>query len=162
MSSGDQTTNHRRKGHEPRLRTSYRSTMGRSTRCPKRRRPSLSGPSAMRGRRAGRPTAAATTREISSPGPRKSSSACRSSAGRPQGRCATGSPRRLPTRNSRRSTGAGSGRTTGSSASTEIGRRMRVVGTFPNGNSVLMLATARLKYVAEHKWGKRRCWTCPN
>lgn len=118
MSSGDQTTNHRRKGHEPRLRTSYRSTMGRSTRCPKRRRPSLSGPSAMRGRRAGRPTAAATTREISSPGPRKSSSACRSSAGRPQGRCATGSPRRLPTRNSRRSTGAGSGRTTGSSAST--------------------------------------------
>lgn len=105
MSSGDQTTNHRRKGHEPRLRTSYRSTMGRSTRCPKRRRPSLSGPSAMRERRAGRPTAAATTREISSPGPRKSSSACRSSAGRPQGRCATGSPRRLPTRNSRRSTG---------------------------------------------------------
>lgn len=35
-----------------------------------------------------------------------------------RGRCATGSPRRLPTRNSRRSTGAGSGRTTGSSAST--------------------------------------------
>ena len=30
----------------------------------------------------------------------------------------TGSPRRLPTRNSRRSTGAGSGRTTGSSVST--------------------------------------------
>lgn len=49
MSSGDQTTNHRRKGHEPRLRTSYRSTMGRSTRCPKRRRPSLSGPSATGG-----------------------------------------------------------------------------------------------------------------
>ena len=81
MSSGDQTTNHRRKGHEPRLRTSHRTTKGHTTRYPKRRRPSLSGPSAMRGRRAGRPTAAATTRESSSPGPRKSSSACRSPAG---------------------------------------------------------------------------------
>lgn len=36
---------------------------------------------------------------------------------RPRGRCATGSPRRWPTRNSRPITGAGSGRTTGSSAS---------------------------------------------
>lgn len=118
MSSGDQTTNHRRKGHEPRLRTSYRSTMGRSTRCSTRRRPSLSGPSAMRGRRAGRPTAAATTRESSSRAPGKSSSACRSSAGRARGRCATGSPRHLPTRNSRRNASAESGRTTESSAST--------------------------------------------
>lgn len=46
-------------------------------------------------------------------------SACRSSAGRPRGRCEMGSPRRWPTRNSRPSTGAGSGRTTGPSASTE-------------------------------------------
>lgn len=118
MISGDQTTNHQRKGREPSPQTSHRSTMGRSTRCSTRRRPSLSGPSAMRGRRAGRPTAAATTRENSSRAPGKSSSACRSSAGQPLGRCATGSPRRLPTRNSRRSAGARLGRTTGSSAST--------------------------------------------
>lgn len=38
----------------------------------------------------------------------------------------------------------------------EIGRRTRVVGTFPDGNSALMLVTARLKYIAEHVWGKRR------
>ena len=43
---------------------------------------------------AGRPTAAVTTRGGSSRAPGKSSSACRSSAGRPRGRCATGSPRR--------------------------------------------------------------------
>lgn len=35
-------------------------------------------------------------------------------------------------------------------------RRTRVAGTFPNGNSALMLVTARLKYIAEHEWGKRR------
>lgn len=38
----------------------------------------------------------------------------------------------------------------------EIKRRTRVVGTFPDGSSALMLVTARLKYIAEHKWGKRR------
>ncbi len=39
----------------------------------------------------------------------------------------------------------------------EIGRRRtRVVGTFPDGNSTLMLVTVRLKYTAEHEWGKRR------
>lgn len=118
MSSGDQTTNHRRKGHEPRLRTSHRSTMGRSTHCPKRGRPSLSGPSAMKGRQAGRPTGATTARDGSSRASGKSSRACRSSAGQPRRRCATGSPRRWPARNSRRSTDAGSGRTTGSGAST--------------------------------------------
>lgn len=37
----------------------------------------------------------------------------------------------------------------------EIRRRARVVGIFPDGNSALMLATARLKYIAEHEWGKR-------
>lgn len=37
----------------------------------------------------------------------------------------------------------------------EIRRRMRVIGTFPNGNSALTLVTARLKYIAEHEWGKR-------
>ena len=38
----------------------------------------------------------------------------------------------------------------------EIGRRTRVVGTFPDGNSALILVTARLKCVVEHEWGKRR------
>ena len=38
----------------------------------------------------------------------------------------------------------------------EIRRRTRVVGTFPDGNSALMLVTARLKYVAESEWGSRR------
>lgn len=38
----------------------------------------------------------------------------------------------------------------------EIRRRTRVVGTFPDGKSALMLVTARLKYVAESKWGSRR------
>lgn len=35
----------------------------------------------------------------------------------------------------------------------EIRRRMRAVGTFPDGNSALMLVTAMLKYVAEIEWG---------
>ena len=35
----------------------------------------------------------------------------------------------------------------------EIRRRTRVVGTFPDGRSALMLVTARLKYVAESEWG---------
>lgn len=38
----------------------------------------------------------------------------------------------------------------------EIRRRTRVVGAFPDGNSALMLVTARLKYVAESEWGSRR------
>ena len=38
----------------------------------------------------------------------------------------------------------------------EIRRRARVVGTFPDGRSALMLVTARLKYVAESSWGSRR------
>ena len=38
----------------------------------------------------------------------------------------------------------------------EIRRRTRVVGTFSDGNSALMLVTARLKYVAESEWGSRR------
>ena len=38
----------------------------------------------------------------------------------------------------------------------KIRRRTRVVGTFPDGNSALMLVTARLKYIVEHEWGKRR------
>ena len=38
----------------------------------------------------------------------------------------------------------------------EICRRTRVVGTFPDGKSALMLVAARLKYVAESEWGSRR------
>lgn len=38
----------------------------------------------------------------------------------------------------------------------EIRRRTHVVGTFPDENSALMLATARLKYVTESEWGSRR------
>lgn len=38
----------------------------------------------------------------------------------------------------------------------EIRRRTRVVGTFPDGHSALMLVTARLKYIAGCEWGKRR------
>lgn len=38
----------------------------------------------------------------------------------------------------------------------EIRRRTRAVGTFPDGNSALMLVSARLKCMAEHEWGKRR------
>ena len=29
-------------------------------------------------------------------------------------------------------------------------------GSFPEGRSALMLVTARLKYIAECEWGKRR------
>jgi transposase-like protein len=37
----------------------------------------------------------------------------------------------------------------------EIRRRSRVVGCFPDGNSALMLAAARLRYIAGTKWGSR-------
>ena len=35
----------------------------------------------------------------------------------------------------------------------EIRRRTRVVGTFPDGNSALMLVCARLRHVAGTQWG---------
>ena len=38
----------------------------------------------------------------------------------------------------------------------EIRRRTKVVGSFPDGKSALMLVTARLKYVADSEWGPRR------
>jgi transposase-like protein len=38
----------------------------------------------------------------------------------------------------------------------EIKRRTRVIGTFPDGESALMLVAARLRYVAGTKWGTRR------
>ncbi len=38
----------------------------------------------------------------------------------------------------------------------EIRRRTRVVGTFPDGNSALMLVCARLRHVASTAWGAKR------
>ena len=38
----------------------------------------------------------------------------------------------------------------------EIRRRTRVVGTFPDGNSALMLFCARLRHVAGTQWGNKR------
>lgn len=38
----------------------------------------------------------------------------------------------------------------------EIRRRTRVVGSFPDGNSALMLVAARLRHIAGTKWGTRR------
>jgi putative transposase len=38
----------------------------------------------------------------------------------------------------------------------EIRRRTRVVGAFPDGNSALMLAAARLRHIAGTRWGTRR------
>lgn len=35
-------------------------------------------------------------------------------------------------------------------------RRTRVVGAFPDGRSALMLVTARLKYIVENEWGRKR------
>jgi len=37
-----------------------------------------------------------------------------------------------------------------------VRRRTRVVGTFPDGNSALMLVAARLRHIAGTKWGTRR------
>ena len=36
----------------------------------------------------------------------------------------------------------------------EIKRRTRVIGTFPDGESALMLVCARLRYIASNDWGK--------
>lgn len=38
----------------------------------------------------------------------------------------------------------------------EIRRRTRVVGTFPAGNSALMLVCARLCHVASTQWGNKK------
>jgi len=38
----------------------------------------------------------------------------------------------------------------------EIKRRTKVVGTFPDGNSALMLVCARLRHVAGTQWGTKR------
>jgi transposase-like protein len=38
----------------------------------------------------------------------------------------------------------------------EIRRRTRVVGSFPDGNSALMLVAARLRHISGTKWGTRR------
>ena len=38
----------------------------------------------------------------------------------------------------------------------EIRRRTRVVGSFPDGNSALMLAAARLRHVAGTVWSSKK------
>ena len=38
----------------------------------------------------------------------------------------------------------------------EIRRRTRVVGTFPDGRSALMLVAARLRHIAGTRWGTKR------
>ena len=38
----------------------------------------------------------------------------------------------------------------------EIRRRTNVVGSFPDGNSALMLVAARLRYIAGSKWGMKQ------
>lgn len=38
----------------------------------------------------------------------------------------------------------------------EIRRRTRVVGSFPDGNSALMLVAARLRHIASTKWGLKQ------
>ena len=38
----------------------------------------------------------------------------------------------------------------------ETRRRTRVVGTFPDGNSALMLVCARLRHVAGTQWGNKK------
>ena len=38
----------------------------------------------------------------------------------------------------------------------EIRRRTRVVGSFPDGNSALMLVCARLRHVAGTQWGNKQ------
>ena len=38
----------------------------------------------------------------------------------------------------------------------EVRRRTRVVGAFPDGNSALMLAAARLRHIAGTRWGTRQ------
>lgn len=38
----------------------------------------------------------------------------------------------------------------------EIRRRTNVVGSFPDGNSALMLVAARLRHIAGTTWGTRR------
>ena len=38
----------------------------------------------------------------------------------------------------------------------EIRRRTRVVGAFPDGNSALNLAAARLRHIAGTKWSTKR------
>ena len=38
----------------------------------------------------------------------------------------------------------------------EIRRRTRVIGTFPDGNSALMLVCARIHHVAGTRWGNKK------
>lgn len=41
----------------------------------------------------------------------------------------------------------------------EIRRRTRVVGSFPDGNSALVLVAATLRHITSIRWGPRSIWT---
>ena len=42
----------------------------------------------------------------------------------------------------------------------EIRRRTRVVGSFPDGYSAMMLVGARLRHISTTKWGTRQYLAC--
>ena len=44
----------------------------------------------------------------------------------------------------------------------EIRRRTRVVGTFPDGNSALMLVCAQLRHVVGTQWGNKNYMNMKN
>ena len=44
----------------------------------------------------------------------------------------------------------------------EIRRRTRVVGSFPDGYSAMMLVGARLRHISTTKWGTRQYLACKN
>lgn len=117
----------------------------------------LVGPGATRGRRAGRPTAAATTRGGSSRVPGNVEQSVQKFHGAAARTVRDGFSETLsytefpPEHWLRIGTNNGIVR-----INREIGRRTRVVGTFPDGNSALRLVTARLKCIVEHKWGEKR------
>lgn len=41
----------------------------------------------------------------------------------------------------------------------EIRRRTQVVGSFPDGNSALVLVAATLRHITSIRWGPRSIWT---
>lgn len=75
----------------------------------------------------------------------------------PRGRCATGSPRRLPTRNSRRSAGAGSGRTTGSAHQPRDQEEDECRRNLPGRQLDPHAGDGETEVHSEAKCGKRRC-----
>ncbi len=42
----------------------------------------------------------------------------------------------------------------------EIRQRTRVIGSFPDGYSAMMLVVARLRHISTTKWGTRQYLSC--